>query len=104
MRTLCFCISKQKIEKDEKCDFSGIVYGTKGYLMAEFCFDGEEWHGCRKAAVFEVLGKKYPVPIVKGRCEIPDKALEWKSFSVMVVGERDGYRITTNKVEVVQNE
>ena len=35
---------------------------------------------------------------------IPPEALTWTSFEVAVVGERDGYRITTNKIEITQEE
>lgn len=103
MRILKFIVEGQKIIPDPSCNFSGIVKGTKGYLQAEFKFDND-WNGCRKAAVFNKLGKDYPVPIVGNKCEIPAEALTWRKFEVSVVGERDGYRITTDKAEVIQNE
>lgn len=102
MRTLKFIVEGQSIKQDPSCNFSGIVPGTKGYLKAEFSFS-KDWKDCRKAAVFELLRNEYPAPIVGNTCEIPAEALTWKSFSVKVVGERDGYRITTNRVEVKQN-
>lgn len=101
MRTLKFIITGQKITKDPDCDFTGIVAGTQGYLQAEFSFS-EEWQGCRMAAVFSCLGKEYPQPIMNGQCEIPKEALTWDSFGVRVVGQRDGYRITTNKIKIRQ--
>lgn len=102
MRILKFIISGQSIKASPDCDFKGIVKGTKGYLEAEFVFD-KEWDGCKKAAVFTRLGKDYPTPIIKDKCEIPSDALTWNNFFVQVVGEREGYRITTNKAEVKQN-
>lgn len=102
MRTLNFTIDAQNIRQDPSCDFSGIVRGTKGYLQAEFSFSAE-WNGCRKAAVFTKLGKEYPVPIIGNWCEIPEEALTRNTFAVSVVGERDNYRITTNKTEVRQD-
>ena len=102
MRTLKFGVDGQSIKKDPSCDFSGLVPGTKGYLEAYFHFS-DEWKGCKKAAVFTALGKEYAVPLINGKCEIPEKALTWKLFSVKVAGERDGYRITTNRVEVLQD-
>ncbi len=102
MRILRFIISGQTIRPDPACDFSDIVKGTKGYLRAEFLFS-PEWNGCRKAAVFTVLRKEHPVPLINNACEIPAEALERNSFKVHVVGEKDGYRITTNKTEVEQN-
>lgn len=101
MRTLKFIIAAQAIIKDPDCDFTGIVAGTEGYLRAEFSVSGE-WAGCRMAAVFSSLGKEYPQPIKDGSCVIPAEALEWDNFGVRVVGQRDGYRITTNEVKVKQ--
>ena len=102
-RILKFIINGQNIQPDPSCDFSGIVAGTKGYLCAEFQFT-PEWNGCKKAALFSSLGNEHAVPIANGKCNIPEKALTWNKFSVKVVGERDGYRITTGKVEVLQDE
>lgn len=102
MRILRFIIDGQSISKDPACSFEGLVPGTKGYLKAEFSFSGE-WQGCKKAAVFEQLRKEYPVPVIGNACEIPAEALVRSNFSVRVVGERNGYRILTNKVEVRQN-
>lgn len=101
MRILKFMVDGQNIKKAPPCDFSGIVSGTRGYLGVSICFS-EEWKTCKKAVIFNSLGKEYPVPLINGKCEIPEKALEWKTFTIRVVGERDGYRITTNKVEVLQ--
>ena len=103
MRILKFNVSAQRIQKDPTCDFSGIVAGTEGYLQAAFSFSAE-WTGCKKVAAFYRLGKEYAVPIVGNVCMIPPEALTWTNFEVAVVGERDGYRITTNKIEITQEE
>ena len=42
MRTLQFKVDGQNLSKDG--DFSGLIAGTKGYLYAEYNFDGE-WGG-----------------------------------------------------------
>lgn len=102
MRLIKFIVNGQTIKPDPACDFKGIVKGTKGYLTAEFAFD-KDWDGCRKAAVFTKLGKDYPVPVRNDKCKIPAEALTWANFFVQVVGEREGYRITTNKAEVKQD-
>ena len=102
MRTLKFIVDGQKIAQDPMFDSKGLIPGTKGYLEASFQFS-DEWKGCKKAAVFGSLGQEYAVPLVNGKCEIPEKALTWRVFSVKVAGIRDGYRITTNKVEVLQD-
>jgi len=100
MRTLQFKVAGQKLSKDG--DFSGIVAGTKGYLQTAYNFDGE-WDGCRKVAVFVRYDKKYPAPIVNGRCAVPDEITGYKCWKVYLIGERNGYRITTNEVEVKQS-
>ena len=102
MRILKFIVSGQQIKKDPSCDFSGIVAGTKGYLEVSFKFS-DEWKGCKKAVVFNGLGREYPAPLINGKCEIREEVLALKKFSLKIVGERDGYRITTNKVEVLQD-
>lgn len=102
MRTLKFIVSGQKIEKDPSCDFCGLVAGTSGYLQAEFAFDFE-WKGCVKAASFWRLGKEYGAILKDNRCMIPAEALTWWYFGVSVTGKRkDGYKITTNRIEVTQ--
>ncbi len=102
MRTLKFLVDGQSIWKDPSCDFSHIVQGTKGYLSASFSFSSD-WDCCRKAAIFSCLGRNYPVPVIHNKCQIPESALLYKYFRVKVVGERDGYRITTNDEEVQQD-
>lgn len=100
MRILQFRINGQKLSKDG--DFSGLIAGTKGYLYTEYNFDSE-WAGCKKAAVFLRYDKEYPVPIVNARCAVPDEITKYKRWKVYLVGVKDGYRITTNEVEVRQS-
>ncbi len=100
MRTLQFKVTGQNLSKDG--DFSGLVAGTRGYLQTAYNFDSE-WDGCRKAAVFLRYDKEYPVPIVNARCAVPDEITEYKRWKVHLVGVKDGYRITTNEVEVIQS-
>ena len=99
MRTLQFKVTRQNLTKDGA--FSGLIAGTKGYLYTEYNFDSE-WAGCKKAAVFLRCDKEYPVPIVNGKCAVPDEITEYKRWKVYLVGAKDGYRITTNEVEVRQ--
>lgn len=100
MRILQFKVIGQSLSKDG--DFSGLVAGTKGYLYTAYSFDGE-WDGCKKAAVFSRYGKEYPAPIVNGKCAVPNEIAKKDLWYVHLVGERDGYRITTNEVEVRQS-
>lgn len=101
MRILRFLVDAQTITADPTCDFSNIVQGTEGYLRAEFSFSGE-WDGCKKAAGFYKLGDEFAAPLVDNACDIPAEALTWTDFSVLAAGERDGYKIMTNKIKVKQ--
>lgn len=101
MRELVFTVNQQKLEKDSTCDFSGIVKGTKGYLTARFKFDSS-WDGYGKVAVFKKLLDEYPVILKNNRCTIPEKALDFDSFSVSVIGQKSGGRLTTNALRVEQ--
>ena len=47
--------------------------------------------------------KEYPVPIMNGKCKVPDEITGYKRWKVYLVGEKAGYRITTNEVEVYQS-
>lgn len=102
MRTLKFIVEGQHLRSDPSCDFSGIVRGSKGYLQAEFSFD-KEWDGFIKVAEFGkyMADKLIPVPIVAGKCMVPD-ITGGMSFRISVVGKHGDIRLTTDKVEVRQ--
>lgn len=105
MRTLKFIVDKQIIKKDESCDFEGLVPGTEGYLKAQFSFS-KEWNGCVKVAGFySNTGVEYePQPLDSNNsCTIPAEALKRQSFNIRVLGKREGYMLTTNKVNIMQN-
>jgi hypothetical protein len=105
MRTLRFIVDGQIIKQDPNCDFDGLVPGSEGYLVAEFEFS-HEWDGCAVVAAFHSLtGKEYPPQVLTyGRkCIIPTAALEKRAFKISVIGKRDSYKITTNKLTVSQN-
>ncbi|WP_270603976.1 hypothetical protein [Dorea amylophila] len=99
MRILQFTVSGQSLKKEG--DFSGIVAGTNGYLQTSYNFNND-WKDCKKAAIFSRYEKDYPVPIINGRCEVPEEVTGCKCWRVRLIGEREGYRITTNQVEVYQ--
>lgn len=105
MRTLKFIVDKQIIKQDPKCDFSGLIPGTEGYLQAEFSFSSE-WKDCVKVAgFFSPMGKEYPPQILEDgkTCMIPPEALKGRVFKVQVKGKKDDLKLTTNKVAVCQN-
>lgn len=103
MRVLRFIVNNQRIYPDPKCDFSGLVKGTTGYLKALFIFS-PEWNGCKTAASFWKMEREYPVILKNNQCEIPTEALTWDYFSVSVTGVKDNgkYIITTGKTKVSQ--
>lgn len=106
MRTLKFVVEGLIIKQDPKCDFSGLVPGTEGYLQAEFSFSSE-WDGCAKAAGFKSkFGKQFPAALLSNgkTCIIPAEALERTDFKINVVGMKGkDYKLVTNYVTVSQN-
>lgn len=105
MRTLRFIVNEQILEADPNCDFSGIVPGTDGYLKAEFSFS-PEWNGCIKVARFySIMGREYEPQILKDgkSCMIPAEALKNRTFKIEVLGRRDSFTLTTNKVAISQD-
>ena len=101
MRTLKFNVDIQHICKDPSCDFTNIVAGTQNYLQAHFTFS-PEWHDCTLVASFWRGKKEYAVLIQDGVCDIPPEVLVGRTFGVSVIGQRDDYRITTNRISIRQ--
>jgi len=97
VKVLDFNIVGQTITRDPRCDFSGIVAGSRGYIHARFRFSAD-WAGCKKVAVFS----GHPVPLVHNTCEIPAEALTGTSVQVRVVGRRPGFEISTDTVAFPQ--
>ena len=109
MRTLRFIVDNQIIMQDPNCDFSGLVPGTEGYLLAEFSFSSE-WAGCVKVAGFySPLGTEYEPQVLRDgkTCLIPAEALTRRTFKVRVIGKRSSkpqdLMLSTNKLTVRQN-
>ena len=101
MRSLDFNVDAQYISKDQNCDFTKLVAGTRNYLRAHFTFS-PEWHECVRVASFWRGGKEHAVIIQNNTCDIPSEVLIGPTFRVSVTGQRGDYRITTNKVLVRQ--
>lgn len=104
MRILRFIVDGQIITQDPECDFSDLVPGTTGYLKAEFIFS-KEWNNTVKVADFSRNGHECEPQILKDgkSCMIPEEALTSRQFKIRVLGKNENIRLTTNKVEVVQN-
>ena len=104
MRTLSFIVDGQIIKKDPNCDFNDLIPGTTGYLKAEFTFS-KEWDNTIKVAGFYRNGYECPPQVLEdGRsCMIPSEALTSRQFKIEVLGKNEKIKLTTNKIEVVQN-
>ena len=105
MRTLKFIVTGQELKPDTSCDFDGLVPGTEGYIRAEFLFS-KDWDGYVKVAAFyNALGIEYkPELLTDGMtCVIPAEALKRRAFKVKIVGKKGESKLTTNKVEIIQN-
>ena len=101
MRILKFNITNQILKRDESCDFSGIVSGSKNHFEAEFIFN-DEWNNYKKVAVFVNGDKEYPTAIIDGKCKINNDALTSRSFLVYVVGKKNEEQIKTTSKRVRQ--
>lgn len=108
MRELRFNVNKQKLSRDPKTTFSGIVGGSKGYLMASFTFP-LEWAGLKKVASFRTeSGKVEYAPIsFDNTCHFPDAITGDENeyvpkIYVCVIGMGDGVNLMTNEVAILQ--
>lgn len=100
-RELSFVVEGQTIKKDEWCDFSNLVSGTKGYYSAKFSFD-KTWKDYQKVAVFRNVKTKKYVPIIDNRCKIPDEITDSLTYYVSVVGVNDDISLPTTETFVRQ--
>jgi hypothetical protein len=99
-----FNVKNQTIQKDNSCDFSGLVAGTSGYLKAKFSFS-EDWSGCAKVAGFFLKdGKEFPPCVLddENSCFIPTEILKYHEFNIKVYGKKNSYVITTRPVSIKQ--
>lgn len=102
MRDLLFNVKKQSLSKNEKCDFSNIIKGSENYLNCCFTFDSD-WNGVTKVVVFEV-GSEYEVCLLHNNsCFIPSRFKDKDKMTVRVVGQKGDQKISTNRVELVQD-
>lgn len=102
MRILKFEVNGQKLQKNPKSDFSGIIRGSRGYLQCSFSLS-KEWANCKIAASFWRFEQEIDAaPVIGGNCVIPDSVTDCREFEVSLVGVRKGYRITTNRIKIEQ--
>ena len=102
MRVLNFDVIEQKLQKNPKSDFSGIIRGSRGYLQCSFSLS-KEWANCKIAASFWRFDEEIDAaPVSGGNCTIPDSVTDYREFEISLVGVRKGYRITTNRVKIEQ--
>lgn len=104
MRILKFIVDKQIIKQDPNCDFDNLIPGSEGYLQAEFSFS-REWDDCIKVAAFySPMGREFTPQVLKSNntCIIPTEALAISEFKIRILGKRENFKITTNKITVLQ--
>ena len=102
MKLLKFIVTGQQIRRDPLCDFSGLVAGSRGYLLARFHFSAA-WAGCKKVAVFVCKGEEFPAPLKNNECEIPAEALAGRVVKVYVIGRKPGVELTTDEAAFRQS-
>ena len=100
-RVLSFVVEGQTIKKDEQCDFTGLVSGTKGFYEAKFSFD-RSWKVYQKIAVFRTIATKKYVLINDGSCMIPDEITDGLTYYVSVVGVMGDVSLPTTETFVRQ--
>lgn len=108
MRELRFNVDKQRLKRDPKTSFSGIMSGSKGYLLASFTFS-MDWAGLKKVAAFRTdRGVNTYKPIgLDNTCEIPDEITGddmtyVPKIYVCVIGRGAGVNLMTNEVAIMQ--
>lgn len=84
MRVLKFCVDEQKISKMPGCD---------------------GWSGCAKVAEFyDMLGQlRESVPVINNACTVPAVVTGGILWGIRIVGAKGNYRITTNRLDVMQS-
>ena len=104
MRTLNFIVNQQLITLDPKCDISGLIPGSEGYIQAKFSFSAEWKDSTKVAAFFSPLGREFPPQLLADgkTCMIPAEALKYRKFKVQIIGKKGDVKLTTNKVAVSQ--
>lgn len=104
MRVLNFCVDEQKISKMPGCDFSNIARGSSDYLKVHLSVS-DGWSGCAKVAEFyDMLGQlRESAPVINNACTVPAVVTGGILWGIRIVGAKGNYRITTNRLEVMQS-
>ena len=100
-RALSFVVEGQKIKRDDNCDFSGLVAGTKNFYEAKFMFDSS-WEDYKKIVVFRAKDVLKYVPLTTDSCMIPDEIVEALIYYVSVVGINGDVSLPTTEVFIKQ--
>ena len=98
---LRFTVRKKVLKKDLTTPFNKMIFGSGQPYAVEFGLD-DEWRGFSCVAAFVTEVRTYYVPLVSGKANIPEEALQHKKFSVSVVGQKGNTRLTTNENQVIQ--
>lgn len=104
MHTLHFIVNKNNIMRDPQSDFSNIPINTKETILAIFHFSSDWDKAIKVAAFFNSKGECPPQKLADNMyCIIPKEALSGHWFRVQILGNKNGSRIETNKLDVIQN-
>ena len=102
MRVLKFIVNRQRMSKDPNADFQNIVAGSVGYLYASFDMSSD-WNGCMVVAHFTGDDKEDFMPVINGKCSIPDEVLTGRFFTVQLIGTSgDDFKIISTRELVLQ--
>lgn len=105
MRVLEFTVTGQQIEK--RGDFSGLVAGSEQYMTAKFYFDRVGRKSKSGGIPPDRLEDRRMLfrKITGNCCIVRTEVLHGKKWYVNVVGlGKDGMKLSTNRVEVKQEE
>lgn len=102
MRTLEFDVNATALSKSSNCDFSGLIKGSKKYLVCHFTFDNT-WDGARRIVEFQTKEEdKFYELTDENACYVPDDFAAENYFKVSIHGVKDKEQFETNKVLIRQ--
>lgn len=101
MRSLKYIVHGQSLERDNSCDFSNIVAGSKKYLMLQFSFS-KDFDDHRKVACFIKNNSIDYIPIINNVCFVPDELTEERKIYFYLAIVKGDQKIVTNKISIKQ--
>lgn len=84
----------------ERMDTRQVVADSHQYLGVKFDFRTADWDRAIKTAIFTQGNSSYNVLLENDACVVPWEVLEGNKFTISVVGNDNGSRITTDIVTI----